>query len=169
MTKDNFCEMSRLLANEELKVNNLTKEKSILEKNLSRCFENYSTLKKTYDLRTYQFKEASERNLALKNENLQFRLNLDDNSQIKKENEILKDEISRINDSLEKYKHIADNQLKEMKDFKNKLKEKEEKISILINENKKITSFVKETESNLLRAYEDLKQISFISKSYETY
>ncbi|POG75804.1 hypothetical protein GLOIN_2v1838532 [Rhizophagus irregularis DAOM 181602=DAOM 197198] len=60
----------------------------------------------------------------LKNENL----NLDDNSQIKKENEILKVEVSRINDSLEKYKLIADNQLK---DFKNKLKEKDEKYQFL--------------------------------------
>jgi hypothetical protein len=95
-------------------------------------------------------------------------LDLDDNSQSKKENEILKIEVSRINDSLEKYKHIAENQLKEMKEIKNKLKEKDEKISILMDENKKITSFMKETEGKLLKAYEDLKQISFISKTYET-
>ncbi|GBB86086.1 hypothetical protein RclHR1_12540002 [Rhizophagus clarus] len=160
--------MSRLLANEELKVCNLTKEKSILEKKLSLCIENYSTLEKTYNLRTYQFKVASKINLELKNENLQFRLDLDDNSQSKKKNEILKIEVSRINDNLEKYKHIAENQLKEMKEIKNKLKEKDEKISILMDENKKITSFMKETEGKLLKAYEDLKQISFISKTYKT-
>ncbi|GET56063.1 hypothetical protein GLOIN_2v1838532 [Rhizophagus irregularis DAOM 181602=DAOM 197198] len=63
-----------------------------------------------------------------KSEKSSLNLNLDDNSQIKKENEILKVEVSRINDSLEKYKLIADNQLK---DFKNKLKEKDEKYQFL--------------------------------------
>jgi hypothetical protein len=54
-----------------------------------------------------------------------------DKSQIKKENEILKVEILRINDSLEKYKHITGNQLKEMKEIKNKLKEKTKKYQFL--------------------------------------
>jgi hypothetical protein len=147
------------------RVCNLTTEKSILEKRLSRCIEDYSTLEKVCDLRIRQFKDEI---VNAKNEILLLRLDLGENSQIKKENEILKLENSRINNSSEKYKVIAHNQLKEMKEIKNQLKEmkeiknelheKEETISILMAENMRLVSVMKETEGKLFKVYDELKQ-----------
>ncbi|GBB99135.1 hypothetical protein RclHR1_34220002 [Rhizophagus clarus] len=159
------CELSGLLASEKLKVYNLITEKSMLEKRLSRCIEDHLTLEKVYDLRNRQFKDEI---VNAKNEILLLRLDLGKNSQIKKENEILKLENSRIGNSLEKYKVIAHNQLKEMKEIKNQLKEmkeiknelyeKEERISILMAKNMRLVSVMKETEGKLFKVYDELKQ-----------